>query len=103
MYVRIVTFHLADLSPEHYAAHCDRIADVFNAWPGLISKVWLADAASNTYGGVYLFESRRAAEASRETEVFAGMRANPHFADLSISEFDVLAGPTAVTAGTPHR
>ena len=99
MYVRIVTFALADLSPEAYTAHAEQIADAFTCWPGLLTKVWLADPADNTYGGVYLFESRDAAQASRGTAVFAGLLDSPHFEDLSIREFDVLDGPTAVTAG----
>lgn len=99
MYVRIVTFTLADLSPEDYTAHAERIAGAFTAWPGLLSKVWLADPATNSYGGVYVFESPDAAQASRETAVFAGLLDSPHFAELSIREFDVLDGPTAVTGG----
>lgn len=97
MYLRIVTFHLTGLSPREYAAHAQQIADVFTGWPGLLSKVWLADAENNTYGGVYLFDSQQAAEASRHTAVFTGMLTSPHFTDVSITEFDVLEGPTAVT------
>lgn len=99
MYVRIVTFRLEGLSPEAYAGHADHIADAFRSWPGLLTKVWLADPDANTYGGIYVFTSRDAAEASRDTDVFASLLASPHFADLSISEFQVLDGPTGVTGG----
>lgn len=103
MYVRIVTFTLADLSPEAYTAHAEQIAEVFTAWPGLLTKVWLADPETNTYGGVYVFGSPDAAEASRDTAAFAGLRDSSHFAELSIREFDVLDSPTAVTGGALAR
>ena len=35
-----------------------RLAPHFAALPGLRSKVWLADAASGTYGGVYTWADR---------------------------------------------
>jgi hypothetical protein len=99
MYVRIVTFQLADLPPDAYQAHALEVADTFTAWPGLLSKVWLADAAAGTYGGIYVFDGQEAADASRRTDAFAGMVANAHFTDLSIAEYEVLAAPTAVTGG----
>lgn len=99
MYVRIVTFRLHDLAPEAYVAHAEEVAPAFDGWPGLISKIWLADAGAGTYGGVYLFDSRESADASRSSATFTGMCSNPHFADLAIEEHDVLAAPTARTGG----
>jgi hypothetical protein len=99
MHTRIVTFRLAGRTHEHYLDAVTAIAHRFAAWPGLLTKVWIADPASATYGGVYLFASKDDADRSRETPEFAGLVSNPAFADLSISEFDVLAEPTAVTAG----
>ncbi len=97
--MRIVTFALADLAPEAYTAQAEQIAAAFIAWPVLLTKVWLADPDTNTYGGVYVFASRDAAQASRDTAVFGGLLDSPHFAELSIREFAVLDGPTAVTGG----
>ena len=99
MYTRIVTFHLAGVSADEYQAVAASAADSFAAWPGLISKLWLADHHANTYGGVYVFESSEAAAASRETDLFRTMAANPVFVDVRISEFGVLDGPTAITGG----
>ncbi len=98
MHVRIVTFHLNGITPELFEQHCEQIADGFNEWPGLVAKVWLSDRETNTYGGVYLFESRAAADRSRTTDTFAGMCQNPGFADLSVREYATLEGPTAITA-----
>jgi len=100
MYVRIVTFRLAGLAADAYHAHALEIADDFNSWPGLRSKLWLADHDTNTYGGVYVFESPSAAESSRDAELFKRMQSSPYFADLRIAEFDVFDAPTAVTGGS---
>jgi hypothetical protein len=99
MYTRIVTFHLAGVSADDYLAVAQGAAGSFAEWPGLISKLWLADDHTNTYGGIYVFESSAAAAASRDTELFQTMASNPAFADVTISEFSLLPGPTATTGG----
>ena len=99
MYTRIVTFHLADVSADDYLAVAEGAAGSFAEWPGLISKLWLADDHTNTYGGIYVFESAAAAAASRDTELFKTMAANPAFTDITITEFSLLPGPTATTGG----
>jgi hypothetical protein len=99
MYTRIVTFHLAGVSADDYLTVAEDAAASFAEWPGLISKLWLADHHSNTYGGIYVFESPAAAAASRDTELFQTMAANPAFVDVTITEFTILPGPTATTGG----
>ncbi len=98
MYIRIVTFNLDGIDADQYAAVADAAAGGFTEWPGLLAKFWLADRGTGTYGGVYLFETAEAADASRATPLYRGMAANPHFADLDVREFRVLDGPTAMTA-----
>lgn len=98
MYIRIVTFTLDGAAAESYRRCAEHVAPAFREWPGLAGKIWLADPATGTYGGVYLFDSRDAADASRQTEIFREMVADPAFADLTVREFAVLAAPTATTA-----
>ena len=100
MYVRIVTFTLdgpveAALA---YRRHAAEIAPAFLDWPGLIAKVWLAEPATRTYGGVSLFTGPAAADRVSPTDLFRGLAANPAFADLTVREFDTLEAPTSVTA-----
>ena len=104
MYARIVTFRLDGVANAAYQDHVDAVAPAFTAWPGLLAKVWIADSAAGTQGGIYLFADRESADRSRDTDVFRSMAANPAFADLSVREFDVLDGPTAITAPAfaPH-
>jgi hypothetical protein len=97
MRIRIVTFGLT-VPAEAYTAHAAHIAPGFTAWPGLLGKWWLADPASGTFGGVYLFASPDDADQSRGTDLFRGMSADPALTDVTVREYDVLAAPTAVTA-----
>ena len=99
MHIQVVNFHLSDLSDADFRARCDEIAPAFAEVPGLISKVWLANASTNTYGGVYTWEDREAMEQYRESELFSAVAANPHFAEVSSTDFGVLEGPTSVTRG----
>ena len=68
------------------------MAPVFSAIAGLLSKVWLANAATNTYGGVYTWRDRASLEHYRASEVYAHY---PGLADVSDREFAILPEPTA--------
>jgi hypothetical protein len=98
MVVQIVQFELAGIDPAEYEAHAERIAPVFAGMPGLIAKAWLAEPGEDTYGGVYLWADRAAAEAYAEGELLARARRNPAFANFRSSILDTLAAPTALTA-----
>jgi hypothetical protein len=99
MNILVVTFELNGLSADAYAAACTERAPRFAALPGLISKIWLADPATNTYGGVYLWQNRAALEAYLASETFRAMRANSYFANIAVRAFDTLPEATALTAG----
>jgi hypothetical protein len=98
MVLQIVQFQLAGIGQLEYEAEAERIAPTFADLPGLIAKVWLADPGEDTYGGVYLWTDRAAAEAYANGELLAVARRNPAFSNVRSSIFDTLAGPTALTA-----
>jgi hypothetical protein len=100
MYARIVTFRLDGVTAAEYRDHVATVAPAFTAWPGLLAKVWIADDEARTYGGIYLFADRAAADRARDTDLARSMAANPAFAELSIRDFDVLDDATAITAST---
>jgi hypothetical protein len=99
MRIRIVTFGL-NISADAYTAHALHVAPHFTAWSGLLAKWWLADTASDTFGGVYLFASQEDADHSRQTELFRDMFTNPALKDITVREYDVLDAPTTITAPT---
>jgi len=95
--VLVVTFRLAGLAPEAYAAHCAAIAPTFAALPGLRSKLWLAGPQTGTYGGVYTWESEEAMRAYLAGPVFAALRENPAMARVKTRTFALLDTATRVT------
>jgi quinol monooxygenase YgiN len=99
MHIQIINFHLANLSEDDYRALCDEVAPTFAQVPGLLSKVWLANRDTNTYGGVYTWASREAMEAYLGSELFSAVASNPSFAQVTSLDFDVLEDPTTVTRG----
>jgi hypothetical protein len=98
MYMQVIQFRLAGLSEADYRAHTERVAPAFSAMPGLVSKVWLANAATNTYGGIYTWRDRVSLEQYRSSEIYARLIANPGLDDFSDREFAILLEPTRVTA-----
>jgi hypothetical protein len=101
--ILIVNFNLDGLSEEEFESSCDELAPAFAAVPGLASKVWLADRAEETFGGVYTFESEQAVDDYLRSDLFAGIGATPGLVNISVRRFGVLEGPTRATRGfTEH-
>lgn len=97
MIIQIVNFKLNGLSDADYRTACDGLAPELARVPGLISKTWLADEASNTYGGVYTWVDREAMEAFARSDFFKAFAANPSFANITSVVFGILEGPSQTT------
>jgi heme-degrading monooxygenase HmoA len=96
-HIQIVTFQLAGLDSEAYRAHAEAMAPAFAEIPGLRAKAWLANPSTNTYGGVYAWESREAMEAYLSGPIFADLLANQGLADVASRDFELLERPTEIT------
>jgi hypothetical protein len=99
MNILIVTFRLQGMPAAEYSRACEELAPHFAAVPGLISKVWLADPVTNTYGGVYTFRNREALDAYLASELFRSLAGMPGLGEVTVQDFGVLEGPTRVTRG----
>ena len=99
MHIQVVNFKLSGITGTEYEAACDDIAQAFSELPGLISKHWLADPESNTYGGIYIWESRKDMEVYLESDLFFGVQNNPAFVDVESRDYGVIEGPTRITRG----
>ena len=96
-HIQIVTFELAGLEPDAYRAHCEVSAPAFAEIPGLRAKAWLANSSTNTYGGVYAWESQDAMKAYVSGPIFGSLLANPGVAHVTTHDFGVLKRPTEIT------
>ncbi len=101
MHIQIVTFQLHDLSEEDYLAAAEADAPTFAAVQGLISKVWLHDPATATFGGVKTWVDRAAMESYLKRDIWRSLVTDPHFVNVSSRDFEVLAAPTGITRGLP--
>jgi quinol monooxygenase YgiN len=99
MHIQVVNFNLKGVSEADYRTLCDQLAPAFAAMPGLISKVWLADAATNTYGGVYTWKNKAAMQAYMQSEIFNSVVNHPNLANITSKDFGILEGPTQLTHG----
>lgn len=87
-----------DISEEELAIRSGpELAQVFTTLPGLLWKIWLRDPARRESGGIYLFESRAAAEAYVNGPIVARIKGNPDYADVSVKIFDVREGQSRIT------
>jgi len=96
-HIQVVTFQLDGLEPNAYRAHAEASAPAFTEIPGLRAKTWLADPSTNTYGGVYTWESREAMQAYVGGPIFGSLLANPGVFNVTTRDFGVLERPTAIT------
>ncbi len=99
MHIQIINFNLKDISEEEYRNLCDQLAPTFADLPGLVSKAWLTDPASNTYGGVYVWRDREAMVDFTKTELFNAVATHPNLANITSKDFAVLEEPSRVTRG----
>ena len=99
MHIMVVNFNLEGISEDDYLGIVEPIAPAFAGLPGLISKTWLANDETNTYGGVYLWQDRGSMEAYKQTDIYKGMLANPHFENVTVTDFAVVENATRVTRG----
>ncbi len=96
MHAVLITFE-STVGLDALAAPFAAYAETLRALPGLRSKVWLNDGA--VVGGFHLFADRAAADGYLESEMVAGLVANPAFRDFRVAHFGVLEELTAVTGG----
>lgn len=97
MIIQVVNFNLKGMSDADYQAACDGLAPELARVPGLISKVWLADEATNTYGGVYTWVDQQALDAFAQSEFFQAFATNPSFANITSRVFGILESPSRIT------
>jgi hypothetical protein len=92
----VVTFQ-NQASQEQFTAALAEHALVFAEVDGLLAKIWIADPESGTKGAVYLFSERTALDAYLESDLFAGILAEPSFEGTSWRCYHVLDELTART------
>ena len=99
MHAQIITYHLNGISEADYLTSAAADAAIIAGVPGLVSKVWLANVATNTYGGFYVWQDRAAMEAFMASGLVAALKARPHLTGIASSDFAVPGALSATTRG----
>jgi hypothetical protein len=99
MNVLLVTFRLPGIGAADYRRMAGEAAAKIAAAPGLVSKTWLADQATNTYGGLVVFDSPAAAESYLTSQIIRDLRSNPRLTEFSVNRFDTLEAAGCLTHG----
>lgn len=75
------------------------LAEPLSGVPGLIWKIWLMNEAESEAGGIYLFESREAANAFMNSQAIADFVAQPTISSVSAKLFEPDESLSRVTRG----
>jgi hypothetical protein len=98
MHVQVVTYRLADdISDPDFIEANREFAEMMNAVPGLLAKVWLKDPAGTTYGGVYLWQDREACANFLAGDLWGGITTDDTMMDLTSRDFTVNDEMTKLT------
>jgi hypothetical protein len=100
MQAQLITYQLADISQAEYRKQMvEPDAPIIANVPGLISKIWLADEAKNTFGGLYLWESKTAMEAFLNSDLVKAVVSRPFVKNVSSVDFEVNQNASLITRG----
>lgn len=99
MHMLVITFQLDGMPVQEFYGLCDELAPTWAEIPGLISKVWLEDAETDTYGGIYTWQDRAAMEQFLGSDLFTAIATHPNFTNASVKDYGVIEAPTRVTRG----
>lgn len=72
-------------------------AELLSKIPGLEWKIWLKNAESKIGGGIYLFNSRAAAEAYLDGPMVKQLKNHPAFTGIDVKVFNVMEAQSKIT------
>ena len=101
MHAQLITYQLRDIAQADYLKQMvEPDAPVLASVPGLISKVWLADEAKNSFGGFYLWENKTAMDAFMQSDLVKAVVSRPFVRNVSSVDFEVNQRASSITRGT---
>jgi hypothetical protein len=100
MQAQLITYHLTDISQVDYLKQMvEPDAPVLATVPGLISKIWLADEAKNTFGGFYLWATKTAMDDFMHSDLVKAVVSRPFVKNVSSVDFEVNQTASLITRG----
>ena len=100
MQAQIITYQLNDISQAEYLKQMvEPDAPILADISGLISKVWLADEETNTFGGFYLWESKEAMDNFMKSDLVSAVVSRPFVMNVSSVDYPVNEAASRITRG----
>ena len=100
MHAQVITYQLKDISQAEYLKQMvEPDSPIIANVKGLISKVWLADEAKNTFGGFYLWENKTAMEDFMHSDLVKVIVSRPFVKNVSSADYEVNQKASLITRG----
>jgi len=100
MHAQIITYQLKDISQAEYLKQMvEPDAPILANVKGLISKVWLADIDKNTFGGFYLWQTKKAMEDFMNSDLVKAVVSRPFVKNVSSVDYTVNETASQITRG----
>jgi hypothetical protein len=99
MYVTHVTFKLSGIDEEAYSGAIESLAPQYAKVPGLVSKTWVKQPDTSTYGGIYFWASKEDYATYSKSQLCDAVRSHPNLVSFQTTCYEDMPEGTAVTAG----
>jgi hypothetical protein len=100
MQAQIITYQLKNISQAEYLKQMvEPDAPILAKVKGLISKVWLADIDKNSFGGFYLWESKKAMDEFMHSDLVKAVVSRPFVTNVSSVDYEVNEKASLITRG----
>ena len=97
MHILIVEFQVPGKHPGEVHDFLEPLVPAFADLPGLLAKVWMADAGADAYGAVYLWRDQESAAAFLASELWRTVETLPGLADVQARPFACIEDFTKIT------
>ena len=88
MHILVINFN-AETTPDQFNDLVKEDAPIFAAIDGLIHKNFIFNHEEKTYGGVYMFESKKALNAYLDSDIYKSIIENPDWSNHLIRNYEV--------------
>ena len=88
MHILVINFN-AETTPDQFNDLVKEDAPIFAAIDGLIHKNFIFNHEEKTYGGVYMFESKKALNAYLDSDIYKSIIENPDWYNHLIRHYEV--------------
>ena len=100
MHAQLITYQLQNISQAEYLKQMvEPDAPILAGVQGLISKVWLSDKDNNTFGGFYLWESKRTMDDFMSSDLVKAVVSRPFVKNVSSVDYEVNQNASLITRG----